>query len=106
MTLVMQTEAIVSFLGNKIKFYSTVHIFGSRSMVALVIAQDLLFQCVWPMSSLLGPSVEWPVLKICDSFLPTSHTQVEAPQYPRCASVERHGDSAECFYSWRLGGYA
>jgi len=31
----MQTETIVFFLGNKIKFSSTVLIFGSRSMVAL-----------------------------------------------------------------------
>jgi len=37
LTLVVQTEAIVFFLGNQIKFYSAVLIFGSRSMVALPI---------------------------------------------------------------------
>jgi len=31
----VQTETFVIFLGNKIKFFSAVLIFGSRSMVAL-----------------------------------------------------------------------
>jgi len=35
LTLVIQTETIVFFLGNKIKFSSPVLIFGSRSMAAL-----------------------------------------------------------------------
>jgi len=35
--LVMQTETIVLFSGNEIKFCSGVLIFGSRSMVALLI---------------------------------------------------------------------
>jgi len=35
----VQTETIVFFLGNKIKFSSAVLIFGSRSMVALSIAK-------------------------------------------------------------------
>jgi len=39
MKLVMQTEAIVFFLGNKIKIYSAVLIFVSRSMVALIIGE-------------------------------------------------------------------
>jgi len=36
----VQTEAIVFFLGNKIKFYSVVFIFGSRSIVALVVSKE------------------------------------------------------------------
>jgi len=35
----VQTETFVIFSGNKIKFFSAVPIFGSRSMVALVIDQ-------------------------------------------------------------------
>jgi len=35
LTLVVQTEPIALFLGNKIKFSTAVLIFGSRSMVAL-----------------------------------------------------------------------
>ena len=35
--LVMQTETIVFFSGNKIKFFLAVLIFGSKSMVALAI---------------------------------------------------------------------
>jgi len=36
----MQTETIVFFLGNNIKFSSAVLIFGSRSMVALFITES------------------------------------------------------------------
>jgi len=39
LTLVVQTETIVFFLGSKIKFSSTVLIFGPRSMVALPITE-------------------------------------------------------------------
>jgi len=37
MTLVVQTETIVFLLGNEIKFSSAVLIFGSTSMLALII---------------------------------------------------------------------
>jgi len=37
LTLVVQTETIIFFLGNKIKFSSAVLIFYSRSMVALLV---------------------------------------------------------------------
>jgi len=36
LTLVVQTETIVFVLGNKIKFFFDVLIFGSRSMVACI----------------------------------------------------------------------
>jgi len=44
MTLVVQTETIVFFLFNKIKFSSTVLIFGSRSMVTLLIGYSELIE--------------------------------------------------------------
>jgi len=37
----VQTETIVFFLGNEIKFCSAVHIFGSRSMIALTITEHM-----------------------------------------------------------------
>jgi len=40
----VQTETIVFFLGNMIKFSSAVLIFGSRSMVALCIGDDTILE--------------------------------------------------------------
>jgi len=44
LTLVVQTEPIAFFLDNKIKFSTAVYIFGSRSMVALAISNNLYQQ--------------------------------------------------------------
>jgi len=50
LTLVVQTETIVFFSGNKIKFCSVVLIFGSRPMVGLVIGyicSNIVQNCTW-----------------------------------------------------------
>jgi len=43
--LVVQTETIAFFLGNIMKFSSAILVFGSRSMVALVIGKLFLAVC-------------------------------------------------------------
>jgi len=73
MTLVVQTETIVFFLFNKIKFSSTVLIFGSRSMVTLLIGYSELTE---NLSSLLCSIVAvCQCLRIPELFSKTSINQ-------------------------------
>jgi len=104
LTLVMHTETIVFFLGNKIKFCPAVPIFGSRSMIALFTPP----QFIGSLSSYRYPTVSGSMHvercdcegKLCCLF---QNTRIRIQQWQRLIFDQRYcwAPTAQGYLQWQ-----